>query len=60
LVERSRSLGGDIDVVLYPGATHDFDDPGRSRQGVAANATAKADAIARTQAFFCEHLGSCP
>jgi len=52
LVEKSRALGGDIDLQLYPGATHDFDDPGRSRQAVAANVAAKADATARAVAFF--------
>ena len=35
LVERSRARGGDIAIEVYPGATHDFDDPGSKRQGVA-------------------------
>jgi carboxymethylenebutenolidase len=52
LVKRSRAEGGDIDIKLYPGSTHDFDDPGPHRQGVAANVVAKADALARAQAFF--------
>ena len=51
-VERSRAHGGDIDIVLYPGATHDFDDPGARRQGLNANVAAKADALVRAQAFF--------
>jgi carboxymethylenebutenolidase len=59
LVNRSRAQGGDIEIVLYPGATHDFDDPGRLRQGVAANAKAKEDAIARSQQLFCQYLGGC-
>jgi dienelactone hydrolase len=58
LVERSRGKGGDIALVLYPGATHDFDDPGSKRQSVAANVSAKADATARAQQFFAERLGS--
>src|SRR3954467_8527502 len=29
LVERSRELAGDVEIRLYPGATHSFDDPGR-------------------------------
>src|SRR5215813_5279683 len=31
LVERSRTLGGDITLKLYPGASHAFDDPGRQK-----------------------------
>jgi carboxymethylenebutenolidase len=60
LVERSRALGGDIAIELYPDAVHGFDDPGKRRQSVAANATAKADAITRAQAFFAEQLKSRP
>jgi dienelactone hydrolase len=56
LVEKSRAHGGDIEITLYPGATHDFDDPGRRRQGVEANRTAKADALPRAQAFFAARL----
>jgi carboxymethylenebutenolidase len=38
--------------VFYPGATHDFDDPGTERSGVPANAAATADAIPRAIAFL--------
>ncbi|KAF1043745.1 MAG: hypothetical protein GAK35_02046 [Herbaspirillum frisingense] len=34
-------------VTLYVGATHDFDDPGRQRQAVEANQTARGDAMSR-------------
>ena len=56
LVEKSRAQGGDIAIKLYPGATHDFDDPGRKRQSVDGNAAAKADATAQAPAFFAEQL----
>ena len=56
LVERSRARGGDIAIEIYPGATHDFDDPGSKRQVVTANAIAKADAMARAERFFAEQL----
>ena len=56
LVERSRDQGGDIRMKLYPGATHDFDDPSRAHQKNEANADAKADALVRAQAFFSRHL----
>ncbi len=52
LVEKSRAAGGDIDIRLYTGAVHGFDDPGRARQSVAANAAAKQDATQRALAFF--------
>jgi dienelactone hydrolase len=45
-----RSLAADTrfnDVTFYPGATHDFDDPGEARQKVKANRDAKADAMTR-------------
>jgi len=47
VADRSRAAGTPIDVTLYPGATHDFDDPGEKRQSVPGNAAAKADAMQR-------------
>jgi carboxymethylenebutenolidase len=52
LVEASRAQRGDITVKFYPGATHDFDDPGASRQEVPANAAAARDATAGAIEFF--------
>jgi carboxymethylenebutenolidase len=57
LVARSRARGGDMALTLYPAATHDFDDPGRKRQSLAANARAKADATQAAQAFLARELG---
>jgi dienelactone hydrolase len=51
LVAKSRARGGDIEYRLYPGATHDFDDPSPSHQNNDANAAATADAIARATEF---------
>jgi carboxymethylenebutenolidase len=45
VAERSLAAGTKLDVTLYPGATHDFDDPGDKRQSVPANAAAKQDAM---------------
>jgi dienelactone hydrolase len=50
LTGRSRAAGAAIDTTLYPGATHDFDDPGEKRQSVASNVAAKADATAKALA----------
>ncbi|ATQ44192.1 dienelactone hydrolase family protein [Caulobacter mirabilis] len=52
LVARSRKLGGDIELEVYKDATHGFDDPGKKRQGVAANATATEDVRGKAAAFF--------
>jgi len=37
VADRSREAGTDIAVTLYPGATHDFDDPGEKRQAIPGN-----------------------
>jgi len=42
-----HAAGGPVSVTTYPGATHDFDDPGKARQSEPANRDAKADAMAR-------------
>jgi dienelactone hydrolase len=46
---RSIDAGTSVTIALYPGATHDFDNPGEKRQSVPGNAAAKADAM--TQAI---------
>jgi carboxymethylenebutenolidase len=52
LVAKSQAIGGDIQVQLYPDATHGFDDPSPSRQDDEANASATRDAIPRAIGFF--------
>ena len=47
VADRSREAGTRIDVVTYPGATHDFDEPSKSRQSVAGNRAALADVLTR-------------
>jgi carboxymethylenebutenolidase len=56
LVERSRQKKGDITITVYPGATHDFDDPGPKRRGVEANAAANRDAVRHSLEFFAHQL----
>lgn len=56
LVDASRAQRADITLKIYPGATHDFDDPGASRQDVPANAAAMRDATAAAIAFFAAAL----
>lgn len=52
MAERSRAAGSPIDITLYPGATHDFDDPGERRQSVAGNQAAKMDAMTKAAAII--------
>jgi carboxymethylenebutenolidase len=51
MARRSIEAGGRIDVVLYPGATHGFDDPGNRHQSIPANRSALEDALKRAMAF---------
>jgi dienelactone hydrolase len=52
LANKSQELGSDIQYQLYPGATHDFDDPTPSRRDNPANAQATLDVIPRAITFF--------
>jgi dienelactone hydrolase len=56
LVDKSRALGGDIELALYPGATHDFDDPGAERRSNPANVAATSDVMPRAADFFARLL----
>jgi dienelactone hydrolase len=56
LVARSKALGSAIDLTIYPGAVHGFDDPGKERQSHPANRAATEDAYKQAFAFFAEHL----
>jgi dienelactone hydrolase len=47
-----RPKAGMVDVTLYEGATHDFDDPGAARQAVAANRSARDDVMRRAAGLF--------
>src|SRR5262245_24859009 len=60
LVQKSRANGGNIEIKIYPGATHSFDSPGRKRQRIDANAAATEDAVERSLRFFARQLGAPP
>jgi len=47
VAERSQQAGTRIDVTLYPGATHDFDEPSSSRQTTSGNQAAMDDALVK-------------
>ncbi|WP_426609181.1 dienelactone hydrolase family protein [Bradyrhizobium sp. McL0616] len=50
LADRSRQAGARIDVTLYPGATHDFDEPSSRRQSAPGNQAAMDDALVKAAA----------
>lgn len=55
-LERAKNAGSDIEVILYPGASHGFDDPGEKRRSAAANSQATQDAMQRAEVFFRQAL----
>jgi dienelactone hydrolase len=56
LIGTARARGHDVTFTSYRGASHSFDDPGRRRQSVAANARATADVREQAAVFFAEAL----
>lgn len=52
LIGTARARGNDVTFTSYRGASHSFDDPGRRRQAVAANARATADVREQAALFF--------
>lgn len=58
LAEQIEARGiSHFEMVWYEGATHAFDDPGKRRQSVEANRSARSDSMRRAEAFFRRHLG---
>lgn len=51
-----RGRGLPVEFVLYPGAHHSYDDPGRTKQSHEPNRTAMQDSLRRAEAFFAYHL----
>ncbi len=51
-----RARGGDVEFVLYEGAHHSYDDPGKRKQSHAPNREALLDTQRRAEAFFLRHL----
>jgi len=52
LAARSRAAGAPVEIVVYDGAEHNFDDPGRAKQAGEANRRATADARVRAARLF--------
>lgn len=50
VADRSQRAGSPIDVTVYPGATHDFDEPSSRRQSSPGNQAAMDDALVKAAA----------
>lgn len=53
---RAKAAGSDIRMHVYPGAEHNYDDPGTKKQSVPANRHATEDTMRRAEAFFRRYL----
>lgn len=51
-----KAKGADVDFVMYEGAHHSFDDPGKTKQSHEPNRRAMQDALVRAEQFFDRHL----
>ena len=58
LVEQLKQRNADVDFVIYDGAHHSYDDPGKTKQSHAPNKAAMEDSLQRADAFFHQHLRS--
>jgi dienelactone hydrolase len=56
LAEQIKTRGGDVEFVMYQGAHHSYDDPGKTKQSHAPNKAALEDSLRRAEAFFAKHL----
>jgi dienelactone hydrolase len=54
--QKARTSGSDLTPIVYPGAEHNFDDPGKTKQSNPANRHATEDAMRRAEAFFASRL----
>jgi dienelactone hydrolase len=52
VLDATKNNGSPITLIDYPGATHDFDWPGKKRQSVEANRTAREDVLRRASEVF--------
>jgi dienelactone hydrolase len=54
--QRARAAGNLLQAVVYAGAAHNFDDPGKTMQSNPANRRATEDAMRRAEEFFAAQL----
>ena len=54
--EAMKARGEPVQFVLYRGAQHSYDDPGKTKQSHAPNREALHDSLTRAEAFFAQYL----
>jgi len=54
--KRARSSGSTLESIIFEGAEHNFDDPGKKKQSNPANRRATEEAMRRAEAFFADRL----
>jgi len=54
--EKAKRSGADLDIVVYEGAEHNFDDPGQKKQSKRANREATEETYRRATRFFEKQL----
>jgi carboxymethylenebutenolidase len=54
--KKAKSAGNPIEWVVYAGAEHNYDDPGKTKQSKPANHSATEDTFRRAEAFFRKQL----
>jgi dienelactone hydrolase len=52
----AQARGAPVDFVIYEGAQHSFDDPGKTKQSHGPNRLAIEDSKRRAEMFFVEHV----
>lgn len=53
---RARREGANLELVVYQGAEHNFDDPGKEKQSNPANRRATEETYRRAERLFAEYL----
>lgn len=56
LATQLQQRGADIDFVVYQGAHHSYDDPGKTKQSHTPNKAAMEDTLRRAEAYFRKYL----
>ena len=54
--KRAKAAGSKLELIVFPGAEHNFDDPGKKKQSNPANHSATEEAMRRSEAFLSIHL----
>lgn len=54
--QRAKAAGSLLQVHVYPGAGHNYDDPGKKHQSIPANHATTEDTFRRAEAYFARYL----